>query len=128
MHYFKSCKLRNLISWICTLDLEGVEEGRKVCDGCRLKICRWYKNRSKANSNNKLTCPLWRHGTNSQLRRLQVFQSKCLCIIAGEPCYISNLELHKDLEVLYISEHVKNRAQSFDSKISDAENLLIHQL
>jgi hypothetical protein len=68
-------------------------------------------------------CPVWRHAANSKLRRLQVIQSKCLHIIAGTPWYISNLQLHEDLEVPYIAEHIRNLAQSFDSKIPDAENL-----
>ena len=55
-------------------------------------------------------------------------QSKCLRIFAGAPWYVSNLKLHEDMEVPYISEHIRNLAQSLDSKISGAENLLVRQL
>lgn len=59
-HHFKSGNLRNVTNWMCTLGLEGVEEGMKVCDGCRLKICKRYKNNSNSNDDDKLT------GDNSQ--------------------------------------------------------------
>lgn len=59
-HHFKSRNLRNVTNWMCTLGLEGVEEGMKVCDGCRLKICKRYKNNSNSNDDDKLT------GDNSQ--------------------------------------------------------------
>ena len=38
------------------------------------------------------------------------------------------IALNQDLEVPYIAEHIRNLAQSFDSKILGAENLLIRQL
>ena len=72
--------------------------------------------------------PVWRHATDSHLKRHQHVQSKCLRIIAGEPWYVSDLQLHEDMEVPYIAEHIKNLAQSFDSKIPGAENLLVRQL
>ena len=34
----------------------------------------------------------------------------------------------RDLEVPYIAEHIRNLAQSFDSKIPGAETLLVRQL
>ena len=73
-------------------------------------------------------CPVWRHAPNSHIRRLQVLLSKCLRIIAGTPWYVRNLQLHKDLEVSYLPENIRNLAQSFDSKIPDSENLLVRQL
>ena len=70
-------------------------------------------------------CPVWRNAANSHTRRLQVSQSKCLRIIAGAPRYVSNLQLHEDLEAPNLVEHIRNVAQSFDSKIPDSENLLV---
>ena len=65
-------------------------------------------------------CPVWRHAADSHLRRLQHVQFKCLPIIAGAPCYVSNLQLHEDLEIPCIDEHIR--------KPSGAENLLVRQL
>ena len=73
-------------------------------------------------------CLVRRHAADSHLKRLQHVQSKCLCIFADVPWYISNIELHEDMKVPYIAEHFRNLAQSFDSKIPDAENLLVRQL
>ena len=49
----------------------------------------------------------------------------CVLLLAhlGTP-----LQLHEDLEVPYIVEHIRNLAQSFDSKIPGAENLLVREL
>ena len=73
-------------------------------------------------------CPVCRHAADSHLKKLQHVQSKFLRIIAGAPWYVSNLQLHEDLEVPYIAEHIRNLAQSFDSKIPGSENLLVRQL
>ena len=40
-------------------------------------------------------------------------------MFADAPWYVSNLQLHEDLEVTYIAEHIRDLAQSFDSKIPD---------
>ena len=55
--------------------------------------------------------------------RIQPNTSGILRIIAGAPWYVSNLQLHEDLEVPYIDEYIRNLAQN-----SGAENLLIQQL
>jgi hypothetical protein len=47
---------------------------------------------------------------------------------ASAPWYVSNLQLHEDPEVPYIPEHIRNLAQSFNSKNPGAENLLVRQL
>ena len=49
-------------------------------------------------------------------------------IITGAPWYVSNLQLHEDLEVPYLAEHIRNLAKPFDSKILDSEILLVRQL
>ena len=72
-------------------------------------------------------CPVWRHAVDSHLKRLQHTQSKYLHIIADSPWYVSNLQLHEDLEVPYVAEYIRNLAQSFDSEIPGAENLLVRQ-
>jgi hypothetical protein len=64
------------------------------------------------------------YAVNSNIRRLQVLQSKCLRIIAGAPWYVRNLQLDEDLEVSYLAKH-RNLAQSFDSKVPDLEKLLV---
>jgi hypothetical protein len=49
-------------------------------------------------------------------------------VIMGAPWYVNNLQLHSDLEVSYLVEHIRNLAQSFESKIPDSENLVVQQM
>ena len=46
----------------------------------------------------------------------------------GAPWYVSILELHSDLGVPYLAEHIRSFAQSLYSTFSDAENPLVRQL
>ena len=73
-------------------------------------------------------CLVWRHAVNSQLRRLQVVQSKCLLIISGTSWYVNSLQLHEDLEFAYTAEHIGILTQSFDSKIPGVQSLQVRQL
>ena len=73
-------------------------------------------------------CPVWRHVAPSHLKSLQVIQSKCLCSATGAPWYVSNLQIHSDLGVPYLAEHIRSFAQSLYSTFSDAENPLVRQL
>ena len=73
-------------------------------------------------------CPVWRHVTKAHLMLLQVIQSKCLCSATGASWYISNLQIHTDLGIPCIAEHIRNIAQSFDSTLPDAENPQVQQL
>ena len=44
-------------------------------------------------------CPAWRSAARSHVRKLQVLQSKCLCLATGAPWYVSNRQIHEDLGV-----------------------------
>ena len=44
-------------------------------------------------------CPVWRSAARSHVRRLQVLQSKCLHLATGAPWYVSNRQMHEDLDV-----------------------------
>jgi hypothetical protein len=39
-------------------------------------------------------CPAWRSAARSYVRRIQVLQSKCLCLASGAPWYVSNKQIH----------------------------------
>jgi hypothetical protein len=73
-------------------------------------------------------CPIWRSAARSHIRKLQVLQSKCLCIATGAPWYISNRQIHEDLGVPFFADHIRALTESFDSKLADAGNLLVRQL
>ena len=73
-------------------------------------------------------CPVWRHVAPSHLKSLQVIQSKCLRNATGAPWYVCYLQLHSNLGVPYLAEHIRSIAQSLYSVFPDAENLQFDNL
>jgi hypothetical protein len=73
-------------------------------------------------------CPVWRSAAHTHVRRLQVLQSKCLCLVTGAPCYLSNRQIHEDLGVPLFADHVRALTASFDSRLPDVGNPLVQQL
>ena len=73
-------------------------------------------------------CPLWRHVFPTHLELFQALQSKCQRSVTGATWYVSNLQIHSYLGVLYIVEHIKSIAQILDSTLPDAENPLVQQV
>jgi hypothetical protein len=73
-------------------------------------------------------CPAWRSAVRSHVRRLQVLQSKCLRLVIGAPWYLSNRQIHEDLGVPLLADHIRVLTASFDSKLADVGNPLVRQL
>ena len=73
-------------------------------------------------------CFAWRSVARTHVRRLQVVQSKCLRLATGAPWYVSNRQIHEDLDVQLFTEHIRALTASFDSKLSDVGNPLVRQL
>jgi hypothetical protein len=71
-------------------------------------------------------CSIWRSAACSHVRKLQVLQSKCLCIAAGAPWYISNKQIHEGLRIPSFTDHIRALTESFDS--ADAGSPLVRQL
>ena len=63
-------------------------------------------------------CPAWRSAARTHVRRLQVLQSKCLRLASGAPWYASNRQMHEDLGVPLLADHIRALIASFDSKVS----------
>jgi len=59
-------------------------------------------------------CPAWRSADRSHVRRLHVLQSKCLRLATGAPWYVSNRQIHEDLGVPFIADHIRALTESFD--------------
>ena len=70
-------------------------------------------------------CPAWRHVAPSDYKSLLVIQSKCLRSATGAPWYVNNLQLHWDLGVPYLAEHIRSIEQSLYSTFPDAESPLV---
>jgi hypothetical protein len=74
------------------------------------------------------TCPAWRSAARSNVRSLQVLQSKCLHLATGAPWYVSNRQIHEELGVPLFADHIRALTASFDSELADVENTLVRKL
>jgi len=68
------------------------------------------------------TCPARRSPALSHVRRLQVWQSKCLRLATGAPSYVSNRQIHEDLGVPLFADHIRDLTKIFDSRLPDVGN------
>ena len=59
---------------------------------------------------------------------LLLLQSKCLRLATGAPWYVSNRQIHEDLGVPLLADHIRALTESFDSKLADVGNPLVRQL
>jgi len=60
-------------------------------------------------------CPIWKSAARTHVRKLQVFQSKCLRVAFNVLWYIGNRQFHEDLGVLLFAEHIRPLIEKFDS-------------
>ena len=73
-------------------------------------------------------CLAWRSAARTQVRRLQLLQSKDLHLVTGSPWYLINRQIREDLGVPLLAAHIRALTESFDSNLADAGNLLVRQL
>jgi hypothetical protein len=72
--------------------------------------------------------PIRKSAARSHVRKLKVFQSKCLRIATSAPWYVSNRQIHEDSGTPFFADHIRALTESFDSKLADAGNLLVREL
>jgi hypothetical protein len=73
-------------------------------------------------------CPTWRFPALTHVRRLKVLQSKCLRLATGGTWYVSNRQIHEDLDVPLFANHIRTLTASFESWLAYAGNPLVRQL
>jgi hypothetical protein len=73
-------------------------------------------------------CPAWKSAGRTHVRRLQMLQSKSLRLVTGAPWYFSSWQIHEDMGVPLIGDHIRALTASFDSKLADVGNTLARQL
>jgi hypothetical protein len=71
---------------------------------------------------------LWRCSKPSNTKILQIFQSKTLRKLASAPWYISNVTLHNDLRLPYISKVIRTYAKNHKNRTEQNNNQLIRNL
>jgi hypothetical protein len=59
-------------------------------------------------------CLAWRYAARTNVRRLQVLQSKCLRFVTGTTLFLSNRKIHSDLGVQLLADHITALTESFD--------------
>jgi hypothetical protein len=73
-------------------------------------------------------CPICRSAAHSHVHKLEVLQSKCLRIATNVSWYVGNRQIHEDLGIPFVFDHIRVLTESFDSKLADAGNPLVRQL
>jgi len=73
-------------------------------------------------------CPAWRSAARTHVRRLQVLQSKFICLATGAPLYVSNRQIHEDLSVPFFVNNIRALTASCNSKLANVKNPLVRQL
>jgi len=62
-------------------------------------------------------CPNWGNCAQTHLKKLQIFQNKVLRTITNAPRFVRNSNIHKDLNISTIQDHIKLTAVSFFESI-----------
>ena len=63
--------------------------------------------------------PAWRSAVHTHVWKLQVLQSKCLCLPTGVHRYVSNRQIHEHQGVPLFVDHIRAMTASFDSRLSN---------
>lgn len=71
---------------------------------------------------------LWGSASKSNIMKIQRFQSKTLRTIANAPWYIHNDAIHRDLQVLSVSEECKKSSEQYQNRLRVHPNTLAHNL
>jgi hypothetical protein len=71
---------------------------------------------------------LWRCNKPSNTKILQTFQSKTLRKLANAPWYISNVTLHNDLRIPYVTEVIKTYGKNHKNRTAKNISQLIRDL
>jgi hypothetical protein len=95
-------------------------------------------NKSQLSLENKIAMykaiikPVWTYGIDlwgcSNTKILQTFQSKTLRKLANAPWYISNVTLHNDLSIRYVTEVIRTYAKNHKNRTAQINNQLIRDL
>nr|CAH7757711.1 unnamed protein product [Callosobruchus chinensis] len=70
-------------------------------------------------------CAAWCFLAKTHMRSLQVLQSRTLRIITNAPWYVSNDTLHRDLDIPYLRDYIKQQAHRRYSQAESHSNPLL---
>jgi len=72
--------------------------------------------------------PIWGKCKTTQISKIQIFQNKVLRIISNEPWFIRNVNLHKDLQIQEIVDHIKTSSKNFHISLLNSSGSLHYNL
>lgn len=72
--------------------------------------------------------PVWIHAANTNIKKLQIIQNKCLKIINNKPYYYSTNRLHQETEYEYITDTLERITNNLKSKAQISQYELINEL
>ena len=67
---------------------------------------------------------LWGTTSNSNLEILQRYQSKTLRLLTNAPWFITNKNIHRDLEILMSKDEIHNFSEMYLNRLSNHSNVL----
>uniref|UniRef100_A0A2S2R865 Putative RNA-directed DNA polymerase n=1 Tax=Sipha flava TaxID=143950 RepID=A0A2S2R865_9HEMI len=73
-------------------------------------------------------CPIWGNCSSAHIRKIQIFQNKILRIITNTPWFIRKVNLHKDLQILEIQDHIRAFAKNVHSSLQKSTGSLDYNL
>ena len=73
-------------------------------------------------------CPASRSAAHNHVRRPYVLKSKCLRFANSVPWYVRNRQIHEDLGVLLLADHIRALTESFDSMLADVGYPIVRQI
>lgn len=65
-------------------------------------------------------CPVWVNTAATTIEKLQVVQNKCLRRILQAPWFVPNAQIHRELGVDSIENHILKRSQNFFSSLNSS--------
>jgi len=71
---------------------------------------------------------LWGSAAKSNIEILQRFQSKMLRIIINAPWFMTNEEIHKDLDIPYVNEEILRHSTKYSNRLNSHPNTLATKL
>jgi hypothetical protein len=122
--------------------LPASTRGKRIQLELKVRNMNWLINKkSQLSLENKIIMykaiikPIWTYGRElwgcnkaSNTKILQTFQSKTLRKLANDPCYISNVTLHNDLRIPYVTEVIRIYAKNHRNLTAQNNNQLIRDL
>lgn len=118
-----------------------IKTKRKALDIQLSKLNYLLNSRSRLSLSNKLLVykcilkPIWTYGiqlwgtaSSSNLEILQRFQSKILRKITGAPWFVTNAQIHKDLQIHTIQQEIRKQLVSYQNRIQSHPNPFANNL